>query len=109
MSEEQFTPQAPTGTHDVMPPESFRWQALVAKFASMATAYGFGLVHTPMFDDVRVFHRGLGDAAEVVSKEMYDFEDRGGRHLALRPEGTAQRESIATHIPPGQTTTNGTL
>ncbi len=89
MSEEQFTPQAPTGTHDVMPPESFRWQALVAKFASMATAYGFGLVHTPMFEDVRVFHRGLGDAAEVVSKEMYDFEDRGGRHLALRPEGTA--------------------
>lgn len=89
MSQEQFIPQAPTGTHDVMPPESFRWQALVAAFATQATPYGFGLVHTPMFEDVRVFHRGLGDAAEVVSKEMYEFEDRGGRRLALRPEGTA--------------------
>ena len=89
MSEEQFIPQAPTGTHDVMPPDSFRWQSMIANFASMATIYGFGLVHTPMFEDVRVFHRGLGDAAEVVSKEMYEFEDRGGRRLALRPEGTA--------------------
>jgi histidyl-tRNA synthetase len=89
MTEEQFIPQAPAGTHDVMPPESFRWQVLVARFAEIATTYGFGLVHTPMFEDVRVFHRGLGDIAEVVSKEMYEFEDRGGRRLALRPEGTA--------------------
>jgi len=101
MSEEQSIPQAPTGTHDVMPPESFRWQALVAAFAQMATIYGFGLVHTPMFEDVRVFHRGLGDAAEVVSKEMYEFEDRGGRRLALRPEGTAPVvRAFIQHRPP---------
>ena len=89
MSEELEAPRAPTGTHDVLPPESSRWEALLGIFATLAERWGFGMVHTPMFEDLRVFHRGIGESSEVVGKEMYEFEDRGGRRLALRPEGTA--------------------
>ena len=81
--------RSPKGTHDVLPPESSRWEALIATFATLATRHGFGLAHTPAFEDARVFRRGIGDASEVVNKEMYEFEDRSGRRLALRPEGTA--------------------
>jgi histidyl-tRNA synthetase len=94
-------PQAPTGTHDVMPPESARWEALLALFASLAQRYGFSMVHTPIFEDIKVFHRGIGEASEVVGKEMYEFTDRGGRHLALRPEGTASIvRAYIQHRPP---------
>ena len=89
MSEEFEAPRAPTGTHDVLPPESSRWQSLLVLFATLAERWGFNMVHTPMFEDLRVFHRGMGEGSEVVGKEMYEFEDRGGRRLALRPEGTA--------------------
>ncbi len=82
-------PRSPKGTHDVLPPESARWEALIATFAQLATRHGFGLAHTPAFEDARVFRRGIGDASEIVNKEMYEFEDRSGRRLALRPEGTA--------------------
>jgi histidyl-tRNA synthetase len=81
-------PKAPTGTHDVLPPESARWQALEAVFAGLAGRAGFGRLQTPVFEDVAVFKR-VGEGTDVVRKEMYDFEDRGGRQLALRPEGTA--------------------
>lgn len=89
VTDERFLPQAPSGTHDVLPPESARWEALLGLFADLAERYGFSLVHTPMFEDARVFRRGIGEASEVVGKEMYEFTDRGGRVLALRPEGTA--------------------
>ena len=79
---------APIGTRDVLPPESARWVALIAAFAEVAGRYGYGMVHTPMFEDLGVFQR-IGEGTEVVSKEMYDFEDKGGRRIALRPEGTA--------------------
>jgi len=79
---------APIGTRDVLPPESARWIALVSTFAEIAGRYGYGMVHTPMFEDLGVFQR-MGEGTEVVSKEMYDFEDKGGRRIALRPEGTA--------------------
>jgi histidyl-tRNA synthetase len=81
--------RAPSGTHDVLWPESTRWEALVASFATQVERAGYGLAHTPIFEDVRVFRRGIGEGSDVVSKEMYEFEDRGGRALALRPEGTA--------------------
>ena len=81
--------RAPSGTHDVLFPESTRWEALLARFADRVERAGYGLVHTPMFEDVRVFRRGIGEGSDVVGKEMYEFEDRGGRTLALRPEGTA--------------------
>jgi len=79
---------APIGTRDVLPPESGRWLALVSTFAELAQRYGYGMVHTPMFEDLGVFQR-MGEGTEVVTKEMYDFEDKGGRRVALRPEGTA--------------------
>jgi len=79
---------APIGTRDVLPPESGRWIALVSTFAGIARRYGYGMVHTPMFEDLGVFQR-MGEGTEVVTKEMYDFEDKGGRRIALRPEGTA--------------------
>jgi histidyl-tRNA synthetase len=72
-----------------MPPDSARWEAFLALFADLAERYGFAMVHTPLFEDIRVFHRGIGQGSEVVGKEMYVFSDRGGRELALRPEGTA--------------------
>lgn len=80
--------KAPVGTRDVLPPESDRWQALVAAFAGHVTRAGYGLVQSPMFEEAGVFAR-VGEGTDVVRKEMYDFLDKGDRHLALRPEGTA--------------------
>jgi histidyl-tRNA synthetase len=80
--------RAPKGTQDVLPPESARWQALLAGFAQLAGRYGYGLIQSPMFEDIGVFQR-IGEGTDVVSKEMYDFRDKGDRHVALRPEGTA--------------------
>jgi histidyl-tRNA synthetase len=89
MSESHPPFRAPVGTHDVLAPESALWEGLVAIFAESAYRYGFSLVMTPVFEDVGVFTRGLGEASEVFQKEMYVFEDRGERRYALRPEGTA--------------------
>jgi histidyl-tRNA synthetase len=80
--------RAPVGVHDVLPPESARWQALIGAFAEVASRAGYGLCQSPMFEDVGVFAR-MGEGTDVVTKEMYEFRDRGDRHLALRPEGTA--------------------
>ncbi len=79
---------APIGTRDVLPPESARWEALIARFTAHAGRAGYGLVQSPMFEDIGVFQR-VGEGTDVVTKEMYDFHDKGDRHLALRPEGTA--------------------
>jgi histidyl-tRNA synthetase len=87
MSEKQLS--APIGTKDVLPPESAQWEDVTAVFAQLAFQYGFRLIATPMFEDVAVFHRGIGEGSDVARKEMYVFEDRGGRTFALRPEGTA--------------------
>ena len=89
MSESLPPFRAPTGTHDVLGPESALWEGLVATFAELAYRYGFSLVMTPLFEDVGVFTRGLGEESEVFQKEMYIFHDRGERRFALRPEGTA--------------------
>src|SRR4051812_15508537 len=86
MSEDVY--RAPKGTHDVLPPESELWMDAIATFASRARRYGYGLVVTPTFEHVEVFQR-VGASTDVVRKEMYEFEDKGGRRLALRPEGTA--------------------
>jgi histidyl-tRNA synthetase len=80
--------KAPVGTRDVLPPESDRWQALIATFAQQVARAGYGLVQGPMFEEIGVFSR-MGEGTDVVRKEMYDFHDKGDRHLALRPEGTA--------------------
>ena len=78
--------RAPKGTQDVLPPESARWEALLATFAQVAGRYGYGLIQSPMFEDIGVFQR-IGEGTDVVAKEMYDFEDKGGRRVALRPGG----------------------
>jgi histidyl-tRNA synthetase len=80
--------RAPIGTHDVLPPESGRWIEVATRFASRAATFGYGLVVTPIFEHKEVFQR-VGEGTDVVRKEMYDFADKGGRLLALRPEGTA--------------------
>jgi histidyl-tRNA synthetase len=93
--------RAPKGTHDYLWPESSRWEALVAAFAGRARRAGFGLAITPVFEDARLFRRGIGGESEVVNKEMYDFTDRSGRPLALRPEGTAPVvRAFVQHHPP---------
>jgi histidyl-tRNA synthetase len=74
---------------DVLWPESARWEAFVATFATLVESAGYGLVQTPVVEDASVFRRGIGEANDVVGKEMYEFADRDGTLLALRPEGTA--------------------
>jgi histidyl-tRNA synthetase len=81
--------QAPIGTHDVLGASSAEWEGLIATFAQFAYRFGFELVITPMFEDVGVFNRGIGEQSEMATKEMYVFTDRGNRTHALRPEGTA--------------------
>ena len=92
--------RAPKGTQDVLPPESARWAALLTTFAGIADRFGYGLIQSPMFEDIGVFQR-MGEGTDVVAKEMYDFTDKGGRHVALRPEGTASvARAYVEHRPP---------
>jgi histidyl-tRNA synthetase len=76
------------GTRDVLPPDAARWRAFQEVFAEVALRHGYQYMIPPMFEDLGVFLR-LGEATDVVTKEMYDFEDKGGRRVALRPEQTA--------------------
>ncbi len=80
--------QTSPGMRDILPPESARWRRFVHVFADVAERAGYGQVISPLLEDLGVFQR-LGDATDVVTKEMYDFVDKGGRHVALRPELTA--------------------
>src|SRR5918995_7008423 len=92
--------RAPIGTQDVLPPASARWQALIATLARVTERFGYGLVHGPLFEDLAVFQR-LGVGTDVVRREMYDFRDKGDRHLALRPEATASVvRAFVQHRPP---------
>ena len=92
--------QAPKGTQDILPPDSDRWQALIARFAEHVGRAGFGLLQSPMFEEMGVFSR-VGEGTDVVRKEMYDFLDKGKRHIALRPEGTASVvRAFVQHRPP---------
>ncbi len=80
--------QTSPGMRDILPPESARWRRFVHVFADVADRAGYGQVISPLLEDLGVFQR-IGDATDVVTKEMYDFVDKGGRHIALRPELTA--------------------
>lgn len=81
--------QAPKGTLDILPADAWRWQAVEAVARSVAELYAFREIRTPIFEHTELFHRGVGETSDIVSKETYTFEDRGGRSLTLRPEGTA--------------------
>ena len=79
----------PPGTADIFPADAGTWRFLENTAAEVFSGYGYGELRTPIFEYTEVFQRGLGGETEVVQKEMYTFEDRGGRSLTLRPEGTA--------------------
>ncbi|HEY5336180.1 MAG TPA: histidine--tRNA ligase, partial [Mycobacteriales bacterium] len=84
-----MTLHAPKGTYDLLPPASATHLAVREALAHGPRLAGYGYVETPAFEATDVFVRGVGESTDVVSKEMYTFDDRGGRSITLRPEGTA--------------------
>lgn len=81
--------QAPRGTKDVLPQDSYRWQVVEAKMRKAAALAGYREVRTPVFEHTELFARGVGDTTDIVQKEMYTFKDKADRSLTLKPEGTA--------------------
>ncbi len=81
--------QAPRGTFDVVPVDSARRTQIAATASGLLGRAGYGRIETPAFEDTELFARGVGQATEIVRKEMFTFEDHGGRSVTLRPEGTA--------------------
>ncbi|MBV9719000.1 MAG: histidine--tRNA ligase [Candidatus Eremiobacteraeota bacterium] len=92
--------RAPRGTADLFPPESARWNAVENRMHAIAARFGYGEIRTPLFESTELFVRGVGDQTDIVTKEMYTFEDRGGRLLTLRPEWTAPvvRAALEHHL-----------
>lgn len=80
---------APKGTADILPSQSHKWHYVENIIRDTCRLYGFSEIRTPVFEHTEVFVRGVGDTTDVVTKEMYTFEDKGGRSITLRPEGTA--------------------
>ena len=80
---------SPKGTADVLPSDSYRWQYIENKLKSVCERFGYAETRTPTFEHTELFQRGVGDATDVVDKEMYTMTDKGGRSITLRPEGTA--------------------
>lgn len=81
--------QAPKGTKDILPAEVYKWQYIEKKFASLCESFGYKEIRIPVFEHTELFQRGVGDTTDIVQKEMYTFNDKGGRSITLRPEGTA--------------------
>ena len=81
--------QAPRGTSDLLPEEQHYWRYIESKAVELAGRYGFHRIDTPVFEDSNLFVRSVGEGTDIVEKEMYTFEDRGGDNVTLRPEGTA--------------------
>ena len=81
--------KGPRGTQDVLPKESYQWQVVEDAMRRICSAYGFKEIRTPVFEHTELFQRSVGETTDVVQKEMYTFQDKGGRSITLRPEGTA--------------------
>ena len=81
--------QAPRGTRDVLPADSYRWHYIESRMREAAALAGYREVRTPVFEHTELFLRGVGDTTDIVQKEMYTFEDKGKRSVTLKPEGTA--------------------
>ena len=81
--------KAPRGTTDILPEEQKYWRYIEDKAVTLCHLYGYQRLDTPVFEDFQLFARGIGDCTDIVTKEMYTFDDRSGNTLALRPEGTA--------------------
>ena len=80
---------APRGTQDILPAQAKKISFVEIQLIALAEMYGYGEIRTPVFENTDLFQRGVGDTTDVVQKEMYTFEDKGGRSITLRPEGTA--------------------
>lgn len=80
---------APKGTKDILPQDSYKWQIVEDVARRIAVAYGYKEIRTPLFEHTNLFQRSVGEETDVVQKEMYTFNDKGGRSITLRPEGTA--------------------
>jgi len=81
--------QAPRGTSDILPAEQPYWRYIEQMAGEVAALYGYQRIDTPIFEDTGLFTRGVGEGTDIVEKEMYTFEDKGGKSITLRPEGTA--------------------
>ena len=81
--------QKPKGTQDILPQESAKWQYVEDFARKTFKKYNYGEIRTPIFEHYEVISRSVGDTTDIVTKEMYDFYDKGDRHITLRPEGTA--------------------
>jgi histidyl-tRNA synthetase len=81
--------EAPRGTHDILPDEQPLWKLVIGEAERLCALYGYRPIQTPAFEDTALFQRTSGAGSDIVQKEMYTFEDKSGRSLTLRPEGTA--------------------
>lgn len=81
--------KVPKGTQDILPGQTEKWQKVERVIRDLCNVYRYNEIRTPMFESTELFQRGVGDTTDIVQKEMYTFEDKGGRSLTLRPEGTA--------------------
>jgi histidyl-tRNA synthetase len=99
--------QAQRGTADVLPGESAKWQYVESTFRQLTGRYGYHEIRTPTFEDTELFTRSSGETSEIVTKQMYTFNDKGDRSLTLKPEGTApvMRSLIENNLCPQGTVT----
>jgi len=81
--------QTPKGTKDILPSEVYKWQYIEKKISELCKSFGYREIRIPVFEYTELFTRSVGDTTDIVQKEMYTFQDKGGRSLTLRPEGTA--------------------
>lgn len=81
--------QAPKGTRDILPEELYKWNYVEKEFSDLCGKFGYREIRIPVFEHTELFQRGVGDSTDIVQKEMYTFQDKGGRSITLRPEGTA--------------------
>ncbi|SOC02409.1 histidyl-tRNA synthetase [Ureibacillus xyleni] len=81
--------KVPRGTQDILPEQTPKWQKVESVLRELSRVYRYKEIRTPIFEQTELFQRGVGDTTDIVQKEMYTFDDRGGRSLTLRPEGTA--------------------
>ena len=92
--------QAPKGTQDMLPKDAHRWQTIEASVRRLCALAGYREIRTPIFEHTELFQRSVGDTTDVVQKEMYTFNDKGGRSITLKPEGTAgaARAMVESHL-----------
>ncbi len=81
--------QAPKGTRDILPEDIYQWNYVENEFSELCRKFGYNEIRIPVFEHTELFQRGVGDTTDIVQKEMYTFQDKGGRSITLRPEGTA--------------------